>query len=197
MRIETRRFLLHDFDETDRSAFLTYQLDPRYRALYDRGTADAGNANDLFDRFVAWQRERPRLNFQVGVFERANERLIGCAGLRRAGKPDGVAVVGLELAPDQWGRHGAALEIADALIDHGFRAFGLETLVGETASGNARVERLARRFGATVGARRGGSDWMKARGWEEIDWVLHRAAWSATTGARDATSLRQRPNGKD
>lgn len=182
MRIETRRFLLRDFDETDRSAFLTYQLDPRYRALYDRDTADAGNANELFDRFMAWQRHIPRQNFQVGIFERISGRLCGCVGLRRDGKPEGIAVLGLELAPDEWGRHGAALEVAGALIEYGFHALSLEAVVGDTASGNRRVERLARWFGATLEGRREGPAWMKARGWEEVDWVLSRDAWAASPG---------------
>lgn len=164
--IETRRFVLRDLGEGDRVAFVTYHLDPRYRR---RDSAiDAAWANALFDRIVAWQGEVPRLNLQLGIIERATGRLCGCAGLRRAGAPEGQAVLGIELAPDDWGRHRAAIEIADALITHGFDTLGLEIITGTTTRDNARVDRLARWFGASVAARDA----------DAVDVILTRAAWA-------------------
>jgi RimJ/RimL family protein N-acetyltransferase len=103
MRIETLRFSLRDFSDADRQSFVDYQLDPRYRRLHDRVDGDAEHAARLFDLFMAWRLEAPRQNFQIGIFERATSRLCGCAGLRGAGKPEGTAVVGLELTPRRLG----------------------------------------------------------------------------------------------
>jgi [ribosomal protein S5]-alanine N-acetyltransferase len=177
MLLHTPRFVLRDFLEDDRAAFLAYQTDPRYRCLYDLGEDGGRQAHDLFDRFVSWQREEPRLNVQIGVFERRTGRLCGCAGLRRAGEPEGRAILGIELSPDQWGRYRVAVEVASALLRYGFDDLGLQTIAGRTASGNTRVEKLARWFGADVVARRGGPDWMAARGWMEVDWAVDRGAW--------------------
>jgi [ribosomal protein S5]-alanine N-acetyltransferase len=184
MRIETRRFSLRDFSDADRQSFIDYQLDPRYRRLYDRIDADAEHPARLFDLFMAWQSQNPRQNLQIGIFERTTSRLCGCAGLRRAGKPEGTAVLGLELTPDDWGRHGAAVEVAGALLEHGFLALGLHTIVGDTASGNSRVDKLARWFGAAVVGRRDGPPWMTARGWQEVEWALSRDAWHASPARR-------------
>ena len=63
MRLATSRFVLRDLCESDRPAFLAYQMDPRYRRLYGFDQADAQRAHDLFDLFVSWQAETPRLNF--------------------------------------------------------------------------------------------------------------------------------------
>jgi ribosomal-protein-alanine N-acetyltransferase len=172
--ITFRRVLLRDFDEADRAAFVKYQTDPRYRQLYD---LDDGTArpNELFDLFVRWQGETPRMNVQLGIFEATNDRLLGCGGLRRM--DDAVAVLGLELAPSEWGRFRLALDASAALVQYGFETLELTAIIGQTASGNRRVEKLARWFGAEIVARRPGPDWMQARGWEEVDWAITRKAW--------------------
>jgi [ribosomal protein S5]-alanine N-acetyltransferase len=180
MLIHTPRFRLRDFVPSDRQAFVAYQADPRYRRLYDPGEADERRARDLFGRFLSWQAEAPRLNFQLGIFEQDTARLCGCAGLRRAGAGEGTAVLGIELTPDDWGRYRLATDVAGALIEHGFQELGLHRIIGSTASGNRRVERLARWFGAEVVARRDGPAWMAARGWSEVDWALSRDAWTGS-----------------
>lgn len=184
MHIKTPRFLLRDFSDADRQPFIDYQLDPRYRRLYDFENVDDQPPSVLFDLFRMWQEQNPRQNFQVGIFERPSSRLCGCAGLRQEEKPKGTAVLGLELAPDAWGRYGMAIEVASALIEHGFHALDLNTIIGDTASGNIRVERLARWFGAVIIDYREGPGWMKARGWQQVDWALSRDAWATSPGRR-------------
>jgi [ribosomal protein S5]-alanine N-acetyltransferase len=183
MHIETSRFLLREFSEGDREPFIAYQMDPRYRHLYDFDDSE-GRAHELFDRFAAWRDANSRENFQVGIFERESSRLIGCGGLRQQGMLKGTAVLGLELVPDVWGRYGVAIEIASALIEHGFHSLDLGTIIGNTASGNGRVERLAQWFGAFIIARREGPEWMRAKGWLEVDWALTRSAWLASSGRK-------------
>ena len=185
VHIELPRFLLRDFTSADQAAFVAYQMDPRYLGLYDLSDSDPGRAERLFDRFVEWQNEEPRRNFQIGVFDLATGRLLGCAGLRQ--KDDDLAVFGIELAPGEWGRFRLAIDVAAALMEHGFRTLDLQTITGETASGNRRVEKLARFFGAEIVARRPGPAWMRARGWQEVDWSLSRAAWERSRAGRDVS----------
>lgn len=173
--IRLRRVLLRDFTEADRPAFVRYQLDPRYVSLYDFAGDDVERPGRLFDRFLEWQREDPRLNFQLGLFEPASGHLLGCGGLRKV--DDDLAVFGLELAPSEWGRFRLALDVTAALLRCGFETLNLQTIVGDAASGNRRVEKLARWFGAEIVARREGPAWMQARGWQEVDWALHRQKW--------------------
>lgn len=182
MRIETSRYLLRDFSEADRQSFIDYNMDPRFRRLYDFEEFDVGCANELFDRFGYWREQTPRQNFQVGIIELSSSRLTGCAGLRQDSQPVGTAVLGLELAPDYWSRYGVAIEIANALIEYGFHTLNLKSIIGDTASGNSRVERLARWFGATIIDRRDGPEWVKNRGWQEIQWALTADAWGASSG---------------
>jgi len=55
-------------------------------------------------------------------------------------------------------RYRLAIDVASALIEHGFHDLDLHTIVGNTTSGNTRVEKLARWFGADIIARRAGTD---------------------------------------
>jgi ribosomal-protein-alanine N-acetyltransferase len=184
LQIETARFLLRDFSDADRQSFVDYQMDRRYLGLYDQMGAGWTRANELFDTFSEWRLQVPRQNFQIGILERATSRLCGCAGLRRAGKPEGTAVLGLELAPDDWGRYGAAIEVASALVEYGFYILGLHAITGDTASGNTRVDKLARWFGAAIVGCGDGPEWMRARGWHEVEWALSRYAWEASPARR-------------
>lgn len=169
------RIFLCDFDEPDRASFVRYQTDPRYLRLYDfaEGT---DRPNKLFDLFLEWQREKPRVNTQLGIFEFATGRLLGCGGLRRV--DDDAAVLGIELSPSEWGRFRLAVDASIALVRYGFETLNLKTIIGDTASGNRRVEKLALWFGAEIVARRTGPDWMQARGWQEVDWAITREGWA-------------------
>lgn len=178
MLLETRRFVLRDFLAQDWPAFAAYQTDPRYAALYDLDAdAAAAQARSLFERFIAWQSEVPRLNFQLGIFERRGGRLCGSAGLRLEASDASTAELGIELTPDDWGRYRLAIEVSAALIDHGFDVLGLEVIRGSTASGNRRIEKLARWFGAELSGQRQGPVWMVSRGWAEVDWTIRRQTW--------------------
>jgi ribosomal-protein-alanine N-acetyltransferase len=183
MQLDTGRFLLRDFAEDDRAAFIAYQTHPLMLALYDLSSdAGAKHASALFDRFLDWQGAQPRRNIQLGIFERSGQ-LCGCAGLRMENAAPGTAELGIELAPDRWGRYRLALDVAAALAAHGFDALGLWRIFGSTASGNVRVAKLAGWFGARIVASRDGPAWMTARGWKEVDWALDREDW--LSAARD------------
>ena len=175
--LQLGRLELRDLTGADRAAFVRYQTDPHYLRLYDfEGGAE--RPDRLFDLFLEWQREQPRTNFQLGIFEAASGRLLGCGGLRKAGETS--AVLGIELAPGEWGRFRLAIDAAIALLRFAFQTLGVETVIGDTASGNRRIEKLASWFGAELVDRREGPAWMQARGWQEVDWSLSRSQWQRT-----------------
>lgn len=182
MVIITRRFLLRDFTEEDRTAFRAYHADPRYLALYGPDEAVPGQAEALLQRFEQWRKEEPRRNYQLAVVLRKRPQLlVGCCGLRLVRPGVECAELGVELAPEHWGSYGYAIEVVRVLIDFGFAEIGLEEIAGVTTSANAPVARLATWFGATEIQARPGPEWMRERGWHEIVWRVTRARW--TTGA--------------
>jgi len=167
--IPAGRIILRDFVDEDRAAFVGYQTDARYRALYDLDDETSERANHLFDLFLNWQIDTPRMRFQLGVFDHHGE-LLGNVGLRLSRPRE--AEAGIELSPDNWGRYRLALDAIVALLRFGFIELRLSRIYGFTASGNRRVERLARSLGAEIVRRRDGPDWMAKRGWCEVEWEL-------------------------
>ncbi|MTW18184.1 GNAT family N-acetyltransferase [Rhodoplanes serenus] len=172
--IVTRRLVLRDFTEADGPAFAAYRHDPDFHGPSGAPEAEP-DAATLFTLFLAWRDEIPRRNLQLGVFDRATGRLLGCAGLRQAGLPEDRSELGIELAAGERGRHRLALEIAEALLDHAFGDPALAAVVGRTTAGNVRVTRLARWLGATLAPLPNPG----AVGHDGVMWTLDRASWWA------------------
>jgi ribosomal-protein-alanine N-acetyltransferase len=102
-------------------------------------------------------------------------------------------VLGIELAPDYWGRYGYAVEVGRALLDFGFTRLGLEVISGSSVSANTRILRLAEWFGGEVEATRPGPAWMAARGWNEVAWRITRERWQRRRATPDAARRSPRP----
>ncbi len=152
MEIITRRFLLRDFTEAERPAFIAYHADSRYLALSGPDGEDPQHSQSLFQMFRDWTSERPRRNYQLAVLQRQEpQALVGCCGLRGAGCELGKAELGIELAPAYWARHGYAIEVGRALLEFGFSDLGLQEIYGVTVDANAQIARLAEWFGGRGG----------------------------------------------
>jgi [ribosomal protein S5]-alanine N-acetyltransferase len=184
MEIVTRRFLLRDFVESDRSLFLEYQADPRNQIFYEPSTASPEHATRLFEIFQTWASEQPRLNYQLAIVQRQEPyALVGCCGLRGRGCDTGEMELGIELAPTYWGRYAYAIEAGRALLDFGFRELQLDVISGSTVSANTRIAKLAEWIGAEVVDIRLGAAWMSDRGWSEVYWRITRERWHRSTTA--------------
>ncbi|MBD1846669.1 GNAT family N-acetyltransferase [Cyanobacteria bacterium FACHB-63] len=178
MEIVTKRFLLRDFVELDRSAFLAYQADPRSQTFYEPSSASAEQATRLFETFLRWADDRPRINYQLAIVpQQEPEAIIGCCGLRGAQCTVGEMELGIELAPNYWGRYAYAVEVGRALLDFGFRELKLDVISGSTVSANKRIARLAEWIGAEVVTICPGSAWMSERGWNEVHWRITKKHW--------------------
>ena len=181
MEITTPRLVLREYTGEDEAAFVAYQSDPRAREFYDPGDGQA-DAGALVAIFARWAAEVPRQNWQLAIADRrVPARLVGSAGLRRAGAAPGEAELGLELAPAVWGQ-GYASEAARALLDFGFSALHLDAVRGTTISANTRVAQLLRRLGFRPVGERAGAAWLAERGWREVTWELRREEWRAAGG---------------
>ncbi|MBP5975727.1 GNAT family N-acetyltransferase [Brasilonema sp. CT11] len=181
MKIITKRFLLREFVEEDEPAFIAYHADPQYAEFCAPEEVTAEYALTLLRLFGQWAVEQPRNNYQFAIAHLHNpQEIFGCCGLRREGYDPDKAELGIELAPQCWGRYGYAIEVARALIEFGFRDLGLKEIRGISVSANSRVERLARRYGFVAVGTRPGAPWMQTRGWSQTEWQLTRETWEGS-----------------
>ncbi|MBD1997873.1 GNAT family N-acetyltransferase [Oculatella sp. FACHB-28] len=177
MEIITKRFILRDFVQEDEPAFLAYHAEPRYAEFCSAEESTPEFIQELFQRFRQWATEIPRRNYQLAIVDHRTLELVGCGGLRQNGYGSEQAELGIELAPQFWGRYAYAIEIGKALIDFGFRDLGLKEIIGISVSANLRVSRLAKRYGFVEIGIQPSPDWMNVRGWNQIEWQLTRESW--------------------
>jgi [ribosomal protein S5]-alanine N-acetyltransferase len=177
MKIETQRFLLRDFVLADEAAFLAYHTEPRFAEFCSPAEMTPSFNRSLLQQFNQWANESPRHNYQLAIIDRRNSALIGCGGLRQNGYDSGEAELGIELAPQFWGRYAYALEIGQALVSFGFGDLNLIKIRGISVSENQRVSRLAERYGFVAIGTLPGPAWMTARGWHQVEWQLTRETW--------------------
>lgn len=143
--------------------------------------------------FRSWAAERPRRNYQLAIIRRREpQQLVDCCGLRSAESAAGRAELGIELAPQYWGRYAYAIEVMRALAEFGFDRLELNEIYGSTVSVNARIARLAGSLGAVAVARPSPA-WMLARGWSQVEWQITRERWQSS---RLSTPLTRRPRGR-
>lgn len=177
MEVETQRFLLMEFIESHRQSFLTYQSDRRYQAAMPF-EALVEDPSALFDMFLIWAAEIPRLRYQLAILERGSSgRLIGCCGLRAIDGSTSQGELGIELAPDHWGRYMCAVEVVDALLRFAFDEIGWTSVIGRTTSDNDRVRRLAEWFGAEVVSPAPPFASTADGRWSEVVWRITLNRW--------------------
>lgn len=185
MEIITKRFLIRDFTQADESALLAYRSDPRYWEFCSAEEVSPEYTRKLLDLFMQWATEQPRRNYQFAITKLENKcKLLGCCGLRCEGYNLGQAELGIELAPEYWGRYRYAIEVVGALLEFAFRDLTLQEVRGISIDANARVTKLAQRYGFVVVATRCESEWMRAKGWSQTEWQLTREKWESLSAVK-------------
>jgi [ribosomal protein S5]-alanine N-acetyltransferase len=177
MEIETKRFLLRDFIPADEPAFFAYRSDPRYAEFCTVAEVTPNFSQELLQRFTQWAIDDLRCNYQLAIVDRRSLQLIGCGGLRRDNITTDRAEMGIELAPQFWGRYAYAIEITQALIEFGFQTLDLKTIYGISIGANLRVTKLAQYCGFVAIATPPNPEWMQEKEWHQIEWQLTRSAW--------------------
>lgn len=182
--LETKRFVLRDFEPADVAALAAYQADPRFVSARRKAGQAAGDPAELVALFRQWAAENPRKNHQFAVICRKTGRLVGCSGLRAANCPQDSGELGIELSPDLWGRYGSAAEIAGALLDFGFSELGLVEIFGDTTAENHQAARLASFLGAQPETVEAAAKQGAESGSAPVRWRFSHKAWRARDGSR-------------
>lgn len=180
MEIITNRFVLREFNQEDEVAFLAYHADPRYAEFCSPEELEAEYTRELLHSFIRWASEQQRCSYQFAVVPYHNRKeLIGCCGLRTKDYEAKKAELGIELAPQYWGRYRYAIEIVSSLLEFGFEQLGLQEVKAFSISANSRVVRLAHRYGFVEVGSSVGSTWMEKQGWRQTEWLLTRSKWDS------------------
>lgn len=183
MKIETERLILRDFMEDDWRRVLEYQSAPLY-LRYNKWTERTPEA---VQEFVGWfleqQAENPRIKFQLAVVLKANNLLIGNCGVRMDHVDDVEANIGYEYDPEYW-NYGYATEAAHAMVDFGFRHFGVHRIWADLVADNIGSAHVLEKLGMQREGHLRDKAYFKGRWWDELiyailadEWEMHKQAY--------------------
>ena len=176
MKIETERLILRDFVKADWREVLAYQSDPlylRYNKWMERTPEDA-------KEFVGWfldqQLQKPRIKYQLAIALKSNDQLIGNCGVRMNKADDIEANIGYELNPKYW-NHGYATEATHAVVDFGFRHFGVHRIWADLVADNLASAHVLEKLGMQREGHLREKAYFKDRWWDTLIYAILADEW--------------------
>src|SRR6266508_5591909 len=152
MKLETGRLILRDFVSDDWLEVLAYQSDPLY-LRYNHWTERTPEAvQEFVEWFMDQQTQNPRIKFQLAVVLKSNNQLIGNCGVRMDKVHAVEADIGYELNPQYW-NYGYATEAAHAMVDFGFRHFGVHRIWADCVAENVGSAHVLEKLGMRLEGR--------------------------------------------
>jgi RimJ/RimL family protein N-acetyltransferase len=149
--------------------FHSHRFEFREVLPQDRVTFTERFDRPVIDDVLLWQRARPRLNFQLGVFGRATGELVATVGVLMEGCKGGQASFFLQLSAEHIGRYAYASEIGYEAIQWAFDALSLNALVAIAPLQNRGLARLMTYAGfVEVGV---------PSSTPKQQWILHFGTW--------------------
>ncbi|WP_067810816.1 GNAT family N-acetyltransferase [Actinomadura kijaniata] len=144
--LETGRLVLRRVTEDDADALVALDADPEVRRFLDTGGPVPPEVvrGEVLPRMLAAYERHGGLGWWIAE-ERTSGAFLGWFELRPLDRP-GEAELGYRLARAAWGR-GYATEGARAVVDKGFREFGIRRVVATTMTVNTGSRRVLEKTG--------------------------------------------------
>jgi len=178
MKLETERLILRDFVEDDWHEVLTYQSDPLYLRYYEWTERTPDAVQEFVGWFLDYQKQEPRIKFQLAITLKSNNQLIGNCGIRMETANAPQADIGYELDPKHW-NHGYATEAAHAIVDFGFSSFNLHRVWSWCVADNLGSAHILEKLGMHLEGRLRENEYYKGRWWDTLMYAILADEWDA------------------
>lgn len=174
IELRTERLLLRPFRLSDVDEVLAYAGDPLWAEFYPR-PYDRGAAEHMVARSVlaSWDRQA---KFALVL----DGRIAGLIDLT-VDPEHQAAELGFDLARPLWGR-GLAVEAAVAVVDWGFREYGLAKVFARADSRNTRSRRVMEKLGMTHDGTHRSAEFLRGARADEVVYAVLREEWKGTDG---------------
>lgn len=177
--IVTARLVLRDLEANDGPRIFSYHRRPEIARFQTWGTESVdviqtyirGLANIDPDTAGRW--------YQVGIFLRAGDKLIGDCGFRPAEHEPRQAEVGITLAPEFHGQ-GYATEALKALLDYLLITLAKHRVFGSVDPRNLSSLKLLERIGMRKEAHFVASLWFKGEWVDDMVFAVLQREWKHT-----------------
>lgn len=163
--LTTDRLVLREFTLADLPAMFEYHRHPDFLTYYEIDEADEPGVRRLIERFLIWQRDRPRFRYQLAMTLRQTGELVGNVGIRLDAPGSRIAELGYEVAPLHWGQ-GYATEGATAMLDFAFNRLLLRRIYSHCIAENVASARVLEKIGMQPEGRLRAAQEFKGRRWD-------------------------------
>lgn len=180
MEIHTGQFHIREFKLDDLPAFTELRLAPKYVEMTPWENHSKEYSKKLFDDFIRWQTESPRIRFQLAICFEDKTNLIGTTGIRIKSINHKEAEIGLCLSVDFWGK-GFAEEIGQAMLDFAFNKLNLHRIAAETLDENKRAVNLCYKLGMTLEGKFRQNKFYNNRWYDSIRFSILNDEWNKST----------------
>ena len=144
--LKTPRLILRDFAEADWTAVHAYASDLEVVRHMNWGPNTEADTQAFIKEAIALAERQPRRTYHLAVVNRQTGQVIGGATLRMLDSDPLSGELGYTLHPMAWGQ-GFATELAEVLIDFGFRNLGLRRIWATCRPENVASYRILKKVG--------------------------------------------------
>jgi RimJ/RimL family protein N-acetyltransferase len=142
MKLETENLILREITESDWENIYVMQSEEEYVKFFPWDIRSEDYIKKLIVKFIKWQKESPRSQYQFLVELKEGSQFIGTGGIHHADSKNRSAETGLRLASKFWGK-GYASEASKAMLEFGFNDLNLHRITAEIIADNIpAAERL-------------------------------------------------------
>jgi [ribosomal protein S5]-alanine N-acetyltransferase len=178
MILTTERLILREFVESDWETVLDYQQEPLYLRYNEWDSRTPDQVREFIQMFLDYQKQEPRIKFQLAITLKSSEQLIGNCGIRKGSVEAQEADLGYELDPGYWGK-GYATEAARIMLDFGFSHLALQRITAWCIADNAGSARVLEKIGMHLKSRTRKHQYFKGRWWDTLSYSISREEWQA------------------
>jgi RimJ/RimL family protein N-acetyltransferase/predicted enzyme related to lactoylglutathione lyase len=146
--LESDNLILRLFEESDAAAYRQVRDESRAHLVDALGWGPEKFGDPLAEIRALREHHAARRSLPLGIFDRADGRLLGAVGLVRPDWEARTSEIGIWLGVKALGR-GFASEAARRLVRHAFEALGLRRIELKTNPANTHLRESARRHGFT------------------------------------------------
>lgn len=186
---ETERLTLRRFTVDDVDNLVGLDSDPEVmlRITGGRATPREEIEAEVLPAFLGYYRRYPGFGFWA-IIEKSTGQFLGWIHFRPAvGEPQDVPELGYRLKKSAWGK-GYAAEGSAAVIERGFREFGVRRVRAETMAVHTGSRRVMEKCGMTL-VRTFVADWpdpIPGDEFGDVEYAITRAEWETAQGLKPA-----------
>jgi RimJ/RimL family protein N-acetyltransferase len=174
--ITTERLALRDLEANDGPRVFSYHRHPDVARFQSWGTESVDVIQRYIRNLAAVEPGEPGHWYQVGVYLRESDKLIGDCGFRVLENAPEQAEVGITVAPEFQGQ-GYAAEALQALLNYLFKTLMKHRVVGSVDPRNTASIRLLERAGLRKEAHFVKSLWFRGEWVDDVIFAILAEEW--------------------